>query len=312
MDTLWAEKYRPQKIDDLVLPERMKSYMKGYVEEGEIPHMLMISPPGLGKTTAARAIANEIGADYKMINSSLQNSIDVLRNEISNFASTVSLQGSDHKKIVILDEADNLSGQFMQALRAFMEEFSSNCRFILTANFRDKIIEPIQSRCTLVDFDFENEEKAQLKKDFYARVSEILEQEGVEYETKPLAVIVKKFFPDFRRTLNELERYASLGKIDSGVINAVKDAKIESLVSHLKENEFTGMRKWVSENQSTDPVAILRKVYDHLYDFVKDSDIPSAVLIINDGQYEMSFVADKEICLVAILTKLMYECEFEE
>lgn len=311
MNTLWNEKYRPQTINELVIPDRMKTYLQGYVDEGEIPHMLMVSPPGLGKTTAARAIANEIGADYKMINSSMQNSIDVLRNEISNFASTVSLQGSDHKKIVILDEADNLSGQFMQALRAFMEEFSSNCRFILTANYMNKIIEPIQSRCTPIEFDYDEEEKKTLKKQFIKRLMEILENEGVEYEKKPLAVIANKFFPDFRRTLNELERYASSGVIDSGVINAVKDVKIESLVSHLKQNDFTNMRAWVAENQSQDPSAILRKVYDNMYDFVADNDIPDAVLIINDGQYEMSFVADKEICMVATLTKLMYQVEWK-
>ena len=312
MTQLWVEEYRPRKISELILPENTKKTLEHYVDAEEIPHLLFVSSAGMGKTSAAKSLAEEMNADYMMINASLQNSIDSLRNEISQFASSMSIVDGGGKKIVILDEADNLSAHFMSALRGFLEEFASNCRFILTANFQNKIIEPIQSRTTLVTFDYENkeQEKAAIAS-MYHRIAEILEKEGVSYEKKPLARLIQKFFPDFRKTLNTIEKFSASGKIDSSVLDQVKDANIEKLISLLKDQNFTEMRKWVAENSNTDEVVMIRRIYDNLYNFLEKESIPEAVLILNSIQNELPFVADREICLVAGLTRLMLDCSFK-
>lgn len=309
MSTLWVEEYRPKTIDELILPKRVKDDFNAYVETGEIPHLLFVSPPGFGKTSAAKALANALDVEYMMLNASLQSSIDVLRTDISNFASSMSLTDNGKKKLVILDESDRLGDPFQQGLRSFIEEFSSNCRFVLTANFGNKIIEPIHSRCTEFDFSFNNEKEEQkAMADFFYSVSSILEKEGVEYEKKPLLYVIKKFFPDFRKTINEIEKYSRVGKIDSGILSQVKDVQVDGLMKHLKEQNYTEMRKWVSDNASTDFISLIRRLYDSLYDVLDRGSIPEATIILHDGQMELQNAADKEIAMVATLTKLMMEC----
>lgn len=310
-NTLWSEAYRPQSISDLVLPEKTKKTLQHYVQEGEIPHLLFVSSAGMGKTSAAKALAEELAADYMLINASLQNSIDSLRNEIAQFASTMSIMDSGGKKIVILDESDNLSSHFMSALRGFIEEFANNCRFILTANFANKIIEPIQSRSTILQFDYESDEERKAAiASMYKNVSSILDQEGISYEKKPLARVIQKFFPDFRKTLNTIEKYAATGSIDSSVLDSIRDANVETLVGHLKDQNFTEMRNWIAQNSNTDEIALIRRIYDNAYEFLERESIPEAVLILNAAQNEIPIVADREICLVANLTRLMLDCNF--
>lgn len=307
---LWVEKYRPKTIQETVLPADLKQTFQQFVDDKVIPNLLLTGKAGTGKTTVARAMLEELGCDYIVINGSMNGNIDTLRNEIANFASSVSLSGG--RKYVILDEADYLNAQSTQpALRNFMEEFSKNCGFILTCNFRNKIIEPLHSRCSIVEFKIPNKEKPKLAATFYKRVIDILTQEGVTADPKAVASVVESHFPDFRRTLNELQRYSATGQIDAGILVNVNDNSIKELVGYLKAKDFTHMRKWVGENVDVDPVVLFRRFYDHAADYFKQASIPQLVLLIGEYQYKQAFVADSEVNMAAFLTEVMVECEFK-
>lgn len=311
-DFLWVEKYRPEKVDDCILPDESKAMFKGFLEQGEIPNLLLSGPAGIGKTTIAKALCRELGADFYVINGSDEGRfLDTVRNKAKTFASTVSLTSGSSHKIVIVDEADNTTPDVQLLLRASIEEFQKNCRFIFTCNYKNKIIEPLHSRCSVVDFHIKGKEKAQLASAFLKRINSILEQEGIDFELKVVAEVIQKHFPDFRRTLNELQRYASRGKIDTGILAQVADVKISDLVGYLKGREFTNMKKWVSSNIDNEPQVIMRKIYDNLYTYLLPKSIPEAVLVIGEYQYKATFVMDQEINLVAFLTELMMRCEFK-
>ena len=311
-DFLWVEKYRPEKVDDCILPDESKKMFKGFLEQGEIPNLLLSGPAGIGKTTIAKALCRELGADFYVINGSDEGRfLDTVRNKAKTFASTVSLTSGSSHKIIIVDEADNTTPDVQLLLRASIEEFQKNCRFIFTCNYKNKIIEPLHSRCSVVDFHIKGKEKAQLASAFLKRINSILEQENIEFELKVVAEVIQKHFPDFRRTLNELQRYASGGQIDVGILAQVTDVNITSLVGYLKNREFTNMKKWVTSNMDTEPHVIMRKVYDNLYNYLVPKSIPEAVLVIGEYQYKSSFVMDQEINLVAFLTELMMRCEFK-
>jgi DNA polymerase III delta prime subunit len=306
---LWVEKYRPKTIDECILPERLKETFNSFIARGNIPNLLLTGGPGVGKTTVARAMLEQLGCDYMIINGSLNGNIDVLRNDITQFASTVSFAGG--RKYVILDEADYLNANSTQpALRNFMEEFSGNCGFILTCNFKNRIIEPLHSRCSVVEFRINNEDKPQLAAKFFKRVLGVLEAENVSYDKAVCADLVSKHMPDWRRVLNELQRYSSTGRIDSGILVNFSEQSYNKLVDLLKTKNFKDMRYWVAEQNETDNSVIFRKLYDAAYDYVKPSDIPQLILLIADYQYKDAFVADKEINLVAFLTNCMMELEF--
>ncbi len=311
-DFLWVEKYRPEKVDDCILPDESKAMFKGFLEQGEIPNLLLSGPAGIGKTTIAKALCRELGADFYVINGSDEGRfLDTVRNKAKTFASTVSLTSGSSHKIIIVDEADNTTPDVQLLLRASIEEFQKNCRFIFTCNYKNKIIEPLHSRCSVVDFHIKGKEKAQLASAFLKRINSILEQEGIEFELKVVAEVIQKHFPDFRRTLNELQRYASRGKIDTGILAQVADVKISDLIGYLKGREFTNMKKWVSSNIDNEPQVIMRKIYDNLYTYLVPKSIPEAVLVIGEYQYKATFVMDQEINLVAFLTELMMRCEFK-
>ena len=307
-DFLWVEKYRPLCIQDCILPAEMKRTFQQFVDDKNVPNLLLSGGPGVGKTTVAKAMLNEIGSTYMLINGSEESGIDVLRNKIKNFASTVSFD--TNRKFVILDEADYLNPQSTQpALRGFIEEFHKNCGFILTCNFKNRIIEPLHSRCSTIEFRIPNEEKPKLAADFYKRIIYILQQENVDYERKPVAAIIEKFFPDWRRVLNELQRYSASGKIDSGILVNISDESMKELIYFLKEKEFGKLRKWVVNNLDNDPSRIYRKIYDILYTNVAPNTVPNLVLIIADYQYKSAFVADHEINMLACLTEIMSQVE---
>tara|TARA_A100001388_G_scaffold268907_1_gene244563 strand:- start:8610 stop:9545 length:936 start_codon:yes stop_codon:yes gene_type:complete len=309
-DFLWCEQYRPRKIEDCILPDNIKSVLTKFVEQGKIPNLLLSGPPGIGKTTVAKALCEEIGADYYVINGSDEGRfLDTVRNQAKNFASTVSLTGG--AKVIIIDEADNTTNDVQLLLRANIEEFSSNCRFIFTCNYKNKIIEPLHSRCSVVDFSISGKEKQQLAAQFFKRIQDILAEQRVEAEPKVLVALVQKYFPDFRRTLNELQRYSSIGKIDTGVLAAISDTKLDDLMGYIDKKEFTNMKKWVVQNLDNEPTQIMRKIYDNLYTYLKPASIPEAVLIIGDYQYKAAFVADQEVNLVACCTELMMRCQFK-
>ena len=309
-DFLWVEKYRPLCIQDCILPAEMKRTFQQFVDDKNVPNLLLSGGPGVGKTTVAKAMLNEIGSTYMLINGSEESGIDVLRNKIKNFASTVSFD--TNRKFVILDEADYLNPQSTQpALRGFIEEFHKNCGFILTCNFKNRIIEPLHSRCSTIEFRIPNEEKPKLAADFYKRIIYILQQENVDYERKPVLAIIEKFFPDWRRVLNELQRYSASGKIDSGILVNISDESMKELISFLKEKEFGKLRKWVVNNLDNDPSRIYRKIYDILYTNVAPNTVPNLVLIIADYQYKSAFVADHEINMLACLTEIMSQVEFK-
>jgi DNA polymerase III delta prime subunit len=309
---LWVEKYRPRKVDDCILPQNLKTTLKEFVEKGEIPNLLLSGPPGIGKTTVAKAICDELGVDYYVINGSDEGRfLDTVRNQAKNFASTVSLQATGKHKVIIIDEADNTTNDVQLLLRANIETFYSNCRFIFTANFKNKIIEPLHSRCACIDFSIPGKEKPSIAAQFFNRVREILAQEGVEYDQRVVAEVIHKHFPDWRRTLNELQRYSSSGTIDSGILSQVSDIKLNDLVKHLSDKNFTEVRKWVVSNLDNDPNHILRKIYDTMYEALVPSTVPAAVLIIAKYQYQTAFVADQEINLLAALTEIMCECQFK-
>ena len=311
-DFLWVEKYRPEKVDDCILPDESKKMFKGFLEQGEIPNLLLSGPAGIGKTTIAKALCRELGADFYVINGSDEGRfLDTVRNKAKTFASTVSLTSGSSHKIIIVDEADNTTPDVQLLLRASIEEFQKNCRFIFTCNYKNKIIEPLHSRCSVVDFHIKGKEKAQLASAFLKRINSILEQENIEFELKVVAEVIQKHFPDFRRTLNELQRYASRGKIDTGILAQVSDVKISDLIGYLRDREFTSMKKWVSSNIDNEPQVIMRKIYDNLYTYLLPKSIPEAVLVIGEYQYKATFVMDQEINLVAFLTELMMRCEFK-
>ena len=309
---LFCEKYRPQVIDDCILPDDTKKTFKEFVEKGEIPNLLLAGPPGIGKTTIAKALCNELGADFYVINGSDEGRfLDTVRNQAKNFASTVSLTGSSKHKVIIIDEADNTGNDVQLLLRANIEAFYNNCRFIFTCNYKNKIIEPLHSRCAVIDFTIKGKQKAQLAGAFFKRLQTILDQEKIEYDPKVLAELVSKHFPDFRRVLNECQRYSTGGKIDSAILASFSDISVNELLKNLKEKNFTEVRKWVVSNLDNDSGVILRRVYDALYDSVVPGSIPAAVLIIAKYQYQIAFVADQEINLLAALTEIMCEVEFK-
>ena len=307
---LWVEKYRPRTLSDVVLPKGIKSNLTKFIENGEIPNLILTGGPGVGKTTAAKAMVEDIKSDWIVINGSLHGNIDTLRTEIMNFASSVSFSGG--RKYVILDEADYLNPQSTQpALRNFMEEYSKNCGFILTCNYKNRIIEPLHSRCSVIDFKIPGKEKAPIAKTYLDWLEKILLKEDIDYDKKVLAQMIMQYFPDFRRVLNELQRYSSVGIIDVGVLTNIGDEKVRELIEFIKTKNFTGMRKWVGMNLDSDPVALQRKIYDEATSFIKPESIPGMVLTIAEYQYKAAFVADQEVNLVACLTTLMAECDFK-
>jgi DNA polymerase III delta prime subunit len=308
-DFLWVEKYRPHKIEDCILPESLKSTFSEFVKQGSIPNLLLTGSQGTGKTTVARAMCEELGLDYIEINGSMNGGIDTLRTEIKNFASTISFTGT--RKMVILDEADYLNAQSTQpALRNFMEEFSKNCGFILTCNFKNRIIEPLHSRCSVIEFKIPSSQKPKLAAQFHKRACGILEQEEIEFDKAVVAEVVTKHFPDWRRVLNELQRYSATGKIDSGILANLGEENFKGLVDLLKNKRFNDMRKWVSENLDTEPTAFFRKFYDMASTYMKPNSIPQLVLLLGRYQYQSAFVADQEINTVAFLTEVMVEAEW--
>ena len=306
---LWTEKYRPRNISNTILPDDLKSTFDDFIKNG-IPNLLLSGGPGVGKTTTAKAMLDQVGSDYMVINGSMNGGIDTLRNDIKSYASTVSLNGK--RKFVILDEADYLNPQSTQpALRNFMEEYSKNCGFILTANYKNRIIEPLHSRCSVIEFIIHKENKPVLANKFLKRVQDILKEENVEYDKKAVVELIIKHFPDWRRIINELQRYSTSGKIDAGILTQMSDGSFNTLIQALKKKEFNQMRKWVAENLDNDPTTIYRKLYDSCNTNMKETSIPILVTTIADYQYKSAFVADQEINLVACLTALMIECEFK-
>tara|TARA_B100000614_G_scaffold169159_1_gene150710 strand:+ start:2413 stop:3345 length:933 start_codon:yes stop_codon:yes gene_type:complete len=305
---LWVEKYRPKNIEDCVLPADIKKTF--FDIKDEIPNMILTGTAGTGKTTVAKALCEMHNCDYILINGSEESGIDVLRTKIKNFASTVSLSGGN--KVVILDEADYLNPQSTQpALRGFIEEFHKNCRFIFTCNYKNRLIAPLHSRCTVIDFKIPPSERPRLASVFMARLMMILGDEGIKYNTEVLQELVMKHFPDFRRTINELQRYAVSGSIDVGILSNVAEESLQELLGHVKAKRFTDMRKWVAQNVDNDPVKLFRKIYDNLYDVLEPQSIPQAVIIIADYSYKSAFVVDQEVNLVAALTELMMECRWK-
>jgi DNA polymerase III delta prime subunit len=308
---LWVEKYRPKTIDDCILPEELKNSFKQFVTNGEIPNLLLTGSAGVGKTTVARAMLEQIGADYIVVNGSMNGNIDTLRTEIMQFASTVSFTGG--RKYVILDEADYLNANSTQpALRNFMEEFSKNCGFILTCNFRNRIIEPLHSRCSVVEFKISKNDLPKLAVQFFKRVTGILDRENVKYDKAVVADLIQRHLPDWRRVLNELQRYSVNGTIDTGIFINLGEENFKTLVGYIKSKNFTEMRKWIGENSDTDHTSMFRKFYDQAYNLVKPNSIPELVVLISKYQYQAAFVADQEINMAAFLTEAMVNLEWQQ
>ena len=311
-DFIWVEKYRPQKIEECILPDHIKKTFQDFVNHGEIPNMLLSGPPGIGKTTVAKALCKELGVDYYVINGSDEGRfLDTVRNNAKNFASTVSLTSESKHKVIIIDEADNTTPDVQLLLRASIEEFSGNCRFIFTCNYKNKIIDPLHSRCAVIDFSVNGKQKQGIAAQFFKRINDILEQERVEADKKVLAELINKHFPDWRRVLNECQRYSVGGKIDSGILAHFSDVKINDLTKNLKAKNFSEVRKWCVNNLDNDPAVLLRRLYDSLYESLVPASIPAAVLVIAKYQYQIAFVADQEINMLACLTEIMVECEFK-
>ena len=309
---LWVEKYRPKTIDDCILPDETKKTFKSFLDKGEVPNLLLAGPAGCGKTTVAKALCNELGVDFYVINGSDEGRfLDTVRNNAKNFASTVSLSSTAKHKVIIIDEADNTTNDVQLLLRAFIEEFSGNCRFIFTCNFKNKILEPLHSRCAVIEFSITGKQKPAIAASFFKRIQTILDQEGVGYEQKVLIELINKHFPDWRRVLNECQRYSSGGQIDSGILAHFSDVKVNDLVKKLKGKDFPEVRKWIVNNLDNDTGVLLRRIYDACYDSLVPNSIPSAVLILAKYQYQMAFVADQEINMLACLTEIMVECEFK-
>ena len=311
-DFLWVEKYRPQKVEDCILPTDVKQTFQSFIDQGEIPNLLLSGTAGVGKTTIAKALCNELGVDSYVINGSDEGRfLDTVRNQAKSFAATVSLTSTSRHKVLIIDEADNTTPDVQLLLRASIEEFQKNCRFIFTCNFKNKIIEPLHSRTTVIDFNVRGKSKQNLAALFFERCRDILTREEVRFNDKVVATVVQKYFPDFRRTLNELQRYSSTGSIDTGILAALGDAKIDSLTEHLKHKKFNDVKKWVTQNLDSDPTSIMRKLYDSLSTIMEGPSVAAAVLIIAEYQYKSAFVVDQEINLLACLTQIMLECEFK-
>ena len=307
---LWVEKYRPITVEACILPNSLKESFSEFVNNKHIPNLILSGGPGVGKTTVAKAMVEEIGATWMMVNGSEESGIDVLRTKIKNFASTVSLEGG--RKYIILDEADYLNPQSTQpALRGFMEEFHKNCGFILTCNYKNRLIEPLHSRCSVVDFIIAKNEKPKLATDFFSRVKIILSDENVKFDQKAVAELLNKYFPDWRRILNELQRYSASGQIDAGILVNLSEVNISELMEALKRQEFTNVRKWIVNNLDNDPVRIYRRIYDSLYDYIDKSTIPHAVVILAEYSYKSAFVADQEINLLACMTEIMAQVKFK-
>jgi DNA polymerase III delta prime subunit len=306
---LWTEKYRPQTVEDCILPDRLKKPFQEYVNQKNIPNLLLSGGAGVGKTTVAKAMCNEIGCDFMVINGSDESGIDTFRTKIKNYASSMSLSGG--RKVIIIDEADYLNPNSTQpALRNAIEEFASNCSFIFTCNFKNRIIEPLHSRCAVIDFALKNGEKDKMAAQFFKRIQTVLQSESVEFDKNVIAELIKKHFPDFRRVLNELQRYSQFGAIDTGILSQIGDVSLSEIIKHIKEKDFGAIRKWVATSD-VDSSTLYRKVYDALYDTLKPQSIPQAVLILADYQYKSAFVADQEINTVACLTELMVNCDFK-
>ena len=311
-DFIWVEKYRPQQIDECILPDHIKKTFQDFVDQGEIPNMLLSGPPGIGKTTVAKALCKQLGVDYYVINGSDEGRfLDTVRNNAKNFASTVSLTSDSKHKVIIIDEADNTTSDVQLLLRASIEEFSANCRFIFTCNYKNKIIEPLHSRCSVIEFSVKGKEKVNIAGLFFKRLQEILDLEKIPYDAKVLAEIINKHFPDWRRVLNECQRYSVGGRIDSGILATFSDVAVNDLIKNLKEKNFADVRKWVVANLDNDSSVLLRRLYDSLYETLVPNSIPAAVLIIAKYQYQIAFVADQEINLLAALTEIMVECQFK-
>ena len=308
---LWVEKYRPATIDECILPEKLKQTFKEYVATGELPTFLFSGTAGVGKTTVARALCNEVGADVLFINGSDEGrSIDTLRTTIKGFASTVSL--TDAKKVVILDEADYMTAASVQpALRGFIEEFSNNCRFIFTCNFKNKIIEPLHSRCAVIDFKIDNAEKPAIAAGFFKRVTQILKTEGIDYDTKVVVELINKHFPDYRRILNELQRYSVSGKIDAGLLVNMSDESYKTLVDYLKDKDFKKTRQWIAQNSDIETSSLFDHLYDKASDYMDPASIPTMVLVLADYQYKDAFVANHELNTMAAMTEIMMQCKFK-
>ncbi len=309
---LWVEKYRPKTIEECILPERTKKTFLDFLDKGEVPNLLLSGPAGCGKTTVAKALCNQLGVDFYVINGSDEGRfLDTVRNNAKNFASTVSLTSQSKHKVIIIDEADNTTADVQLLLRASIEEFSRNCRFIFTCNYKNKIIEPLHSRCAVVEFGIKGKEKQEVATCFFKRINSILEEEGIGYDKKVVAELINKHFPDWRRVLNELQRYSVSGKIDTGILATFSDISVNDLIKNLKAKNFSEVRKWCVNNLDNDPSVLLRRIYDSLYDSLVPSTIPAAVLVIAKYQYQIAFVADQEINLLAALTEIMCECEFK-
>ena len=309
---LFVEKYRPRKIEECILPDGIKKTFLEFLEKGEIPNLLLSGPPGVGKTTVAKALCEELGVDYYVINGSDEGRfLDTVRNQAKNFASTVSLQANGKHKVIIVDESDNTTPDVQLLLRANIETFYNNCRFIFTCNYKNKIIEPLHSRCAGFDFSISNKDKPKIASRFFKRLGEILDAESVEYDEKVIVELINKHFPDWRRVLNECQRYAISGKIDSGILASFSEVKTNDLIKNLKEKNFSEVRKWCVNNLDNDSSVLLRHVYDALYPVLDGPSIAACVLIVAKYQYQSAFVADQEINLLAALTEIMCECNFK-